>query len=120
MFNNGFDPFFYTSLDFRNLFAYNVKYRLGVIKVSKIKVGITLDEDLLCRMDEYADENYLNRSSLISLAVTQFLNSAAVTKAISDMAFSMRKIADSGKVDDETQKQLCDFERLSKMLLGAK
>lgn len=88
--------------------------------MAKIKVNITLDEELMRRVDDYAEENYLNRSSLVSLATTQFLNAADVTKAIRDMAFAMRKIADNGEIDDETQKQLEDFERLSRMLVGAK
>lgn len=88
--------------------------------MAKIKVNITLDEELMRRVDEYAEENYLNRSSLVSLATTQFLNSADVTKAIKDMAFSMRKIADNGEIDDETRRELEDFERLSRMLVGVK
>ena len=88
--------------------------------MAKIKVGITLDEELLRRVDEYAEENYLNRSSLISLATTQFLNASDVTKAVRDMAFAMRKIADAGVVDEDTKRQLEDFERLSKMIVGAK
>lgn len=88
--------------------------------MAKIKVGITLDEELMQRVDEYAEENYLNRSSLISIATTQFLNTADVTKAIRDMALAMRKIADTGMVDEDTKRQLEDFERLSKMLVGVK
>lgn len=88
--------------------------------MAKIKVGITLDEELLRRIDEYADENYLTRSSLISLSVSQFLNAAEVTKAIKDIAFTVRKIADSGTIDDESRRQLEDFERLSKMLVSAR
>ena len=88
--------------------------------MAKIKVNITLDEELMRRVDEYAEENYLNRSSLVSLATTQFLNAADVTKAIKDMAFAMRKIADSGEIDYETKRELEDFERLSRMLVGAK
>lgn len=83
--------------------------------MAKVKINITLDEELLRRLDDYAEENYLNRSSLISLATTQFLNTQDVTKAIKDMAFSMRKIADTGQIDDVTRRQLEDFERLSKM-----
>lgn len=86
----------------------------------KVKVGITLDEELLRRIDDYADDNYLNRSSLISLATNQFLNTSEVTRAIKDVALAMRKIADTGKVDEETQRQLDDFERLSKLMLGTK
>lgn len=88
--------------------------------MAKIKVNITLDEELMRRVDEYAEENYLNRSSLVSLATTQFLNAADVTKAIKDMAFAMRKIADNGEIDDETRRELEDFERLSRMLVGVK
>lgn len=86
--------------------------------MAKIKVNITLDEELMRRIDEYAEDNYLNRSSLVSLAVTQYLNAADVSKAIKEMAFAMRKIADTGEVDDETRKQLEDFERLTKMLVN--
>jgi len=88
--------------------------------MAKIKVNVTLDEELVRRVDEYAEDNYLNRSSLVSLATTQFLNAADVTKAIRDMAFAMRTIADKGEVDDETRRQLEDFERLSRMLVGSK
>ena len=83
-----------------------------------MKVQITLDDELMKRVDEYADQNYMSRSGLLSLAATQFLNSADVSKAIIDMALCMRKIADTGKIDHETMEQLEDFERLSKMLVG--
>ena len=88
--------------------------------MAKIKINITLDEELMRRVDDYAEENYLNRSSLISLATTQFLNAADVTKAVKEMAFTMRKIADKGEIDDETKRELEDFERLSRMLIGVK
>lgn len=88
--------------------------------MAKVKINITLDEDLMRRIDEYAEENYLNRSSLISLATTQFLNAADVTKAIRDLAFSVRKIADTGVIDEESRRQLEDFERLSRLLSGSK
>lgn len=81
-----------------------------------MKVQITLDDALVSRLDEYAEDNYLSRSGCISLALTQYLNSADVTKAIKDLAISMRKIADTGKVTAEQMEQLEDMERLAKML----
>ena len=83
-----------------------------------MKVQITLDDALMERWDAYADENYMSRSGLVSLAVTQYLNANDVTKAVKEMAVCMRKIADNGIVDHETMKQLEDFERLSKILVG--
>ena len=84
-----------------------------------MKVQVSLDDALMKRIDDYADENYMSRSGLISLATTQFLNSADVTKAVKDMAVCIRKIADTGEVDDETREQLEDLERLSKFLVAA-
>lgn len=81
-----------------------------------MKVNITLDDELMKRIDEYADKNYMSRSGLISLAATQYLNSNEMMLAISDMALSMRKIADTGKLDHETIEQLEDFERIARML----
>ena len=84
-----------------------------------MKVQVSLDDALMKRIDDYADENYMSRSGLISLATTQFLNAADVTKAVKDMAVCIRKIADTGEVDDETREQLEDLERLSKFLVAA-
>ena len=85
-----------------------------------MKLGITLDDELVKRMDEYADNNYMSRSGLISLSVTQFLNTADVSQAIKDISLAMRKIADTGEIDEETKSQLEDFERLSKFLTNSK
>lgn len=85
-----------------------------------MKVTVTMDDKLMQRVDAYADENYMSRSGLLSLATTQFLNAAEVTKAVTDMALCMRKIADTGKIDHETQEQLEDFERLAQMLAGVR
>lgn len=81
------------------------------------KVQISIDEKLLDRMDTYADDNYLSRSGLITVAVSQYLNAADVTQCIKEMTIAMKKIAETGKVDHETMEQLEDFERLSKMLV---
>lgn len=82
-----------------------------------MKVGITLDDELLKRIDEYADANYMTRSGLLSLAATQFLTQRQIESAIKDMGLAMRKVADTGKLDPETQEKLEDFERLVKLIL---
>lgn len=83
-----------------------------------MKVQITLDDALIERLDNHADENYMSRSGLVSLAVTQYLNSADTMKAIGEIAICMRKIADTGVIDSKTREELEDFERIAKMLVG--
>ena len=86
--------------------------------MAKVKVNITMDEELLQRVESFADENYLTRSGLITLATSQYLLQAEASRALIDMSLAMRKIADSGTVTDEQLRQLEDFERFARMLAG--
>ncbi len=85
-----------------------------------MKIQISMNDELARRLDVFAKENYLSRSGLISVAATQYLNGQEIGMYIKLMAVSMRKIADEGKLDDETLEKLQDFERFVKMLTGAK
>ena len=86
--------------------------------MAKVKVNITLAEELLQRIESYADENYLTRSGLLTIAASQFLLQAEASRAIVDMSLAMRKIAETGTVSDDQLKQLEDFERFARMLAG--
>lgn len=80
----------------------------------KMKVNITCDDELMKRVDSYAERNYLSRSGLFNLAVTNYLNSVELMSCITDMSVAMQKIADTNEIDDETYEQLKDFERICK------
>lgn len=82
-----------------------------------MKMQISLDEKLVERIDNYADENYMSRSGLISLACTQYLNSADVVRVVKEMGIAINKIADMGGLDDDTQKQIEDLGRTMKFLV---
>ena len=83
-----------------------------------LKVNISLDDELMKRTDNYADKNYMSRSGLISLALTQYLNGNEMIIAVKDIALSIRKMADNNTVDAEALEQLEDFERVCKMFTG--
>lgn len=77
-----------------------------------MKVQITLDDELMKRVDAYADEHYMSRSGLLSIAVTQYLNTKEMIGAITRMGIAMEKIADKGEVDEQTRQELEDFQRM--------
>lgn len=85
-----------------------------------MKMQISLDEKLVERIDNYADENYMSRSGLISLACTQYLNSADVVRVVKEMGVAINKIADMGGLDEDTQKQIEDLGRTMKFLVQQK
>ncbi len=85
-----------------------------------MKVQITLDDELMKQVDDYVDRHFMSRSAVFSFAVSQLVNSDVAINAVVDMAASMKKIADTGVLDDETMKKFEDYERLLKMCLGRK
>lgn len=85
-----------------------------------LKINISLDDELVGRIDNCAEANYMSRSGLISFATTQYLNQADMIVLLKDMSLAMRKIADNGTIDSDTMQQLEDFERMCKMIVGQK
>lgn len=83
-----------------------------------MKVQISMADELMERIDAYADKSYMSRSGLISLACTQYLAQHEAIAAVKDIAFSIRKISDTGKIDPETEKKLKEFELFTKILTG--
>lgn len=85
-----------------------------------MKIQITIDEDLMKRVDEYADSNYMSRSGFITLALTQYLNSNEMVGAITRMGLAMERIADKGEIDEQSQKELADIQSICSILAKAK
>ena len=86
--------------------------------MAKIKVQITLEEDLLNQVDEYCDKNYMNRSWLISQSLVRVLNEQKVVDSIANISIALKKVADNGVMDENTKKELEDFETLCKFFVG--
>lgn len=86
--------------------------------MAKIKVQITLEEDLLNQVDEYCDKNYMNRSWLISQSLVKVLNEQKVIDSLADISIALKKVAENGVMDENTKKKLEDFETLCKFFVG--
>lgn len=84
------------------------------------KINISIDDELLERVDKQANSMYMSRSGFIQYACAQVLNSTQMMLAVQDLSLTMRRIADNGLIGDEERKELEDFERLVKMISGSK
>lgn len=81
-----------------------------------MRVNMTLNDELLKRLDTYAKANYMNRSSLVSFACNQFLMANELQSLMVDMKRAMQKIADCGTISDEQIKELEKFQMLCDMV----
>lgn len=71
------------------------------------KLSVTIRTDLLERMDSYASANGLTRSSLISIAVSQYLSAIEAQPSINKLLNAMASVADgviSGNMKEDEAK----------------
>lgn len=81
-----------------------------------MKLQISLDDDLVKKIDSYAKLHYMSRSGLISLTMTQFLSSEDLKSALFSLSSAMNRIADMGSIDEESRRQLRDLETFCKVV----
>lgn len=84
--------------------------------MAKIKVQISIDENLLNRIDAYSDDNFMTRSGFITMASTQVLDADEIRKNVRSVAKSLRTIADNGYVTPEQLANLEEYERMISVL----
>lgn len=83
-----------------------------------MKINISIDDDLLKNIDDYADSHYMSRSGFISFACVQHLqneNSARIGEACHLMARAVMDILQSHELSPEAVEKLQDFERLANL-----
>lgn len=86
------------------------------------KVAISLSNELLESVDKYAKDNFQTRSGFIAMCCNNFLQAQQLQRVLGSMADSMAKMADAaeaGSIDEETLREVEQFEKLARMIAGA-
>lgn len=83
-----------------------------------MKVNITLNDDLLARIDKYSGENYMTRSGFVSHACNQYLAQVEMADLMKNCSAALATIARTGSCDPETMKQLEEFTLMASIALG--
>lgn len=81
-----------------------------------MRVNLNIPDELVERLDAYAKENYSSRSSIMCQACSQYLSAKEVQKLFSLMTKILKRIDETETIDEETKKQLDQFEMLSRLL----
>lgn len=82
------------------------------------KINISINDELLERIDKFTENNYLSRSGLISLACNQYLITMEAQAMFRSMNVAFQKIADTGVIDEETRRELDEVMRVCNALQG--
>ncbi len=78
-----------------------------------MKIQISMNDEVIERVDQYAKEHYMSRSGVLTMAAIQLINQDDLMKALKSMTISMERIADKGGVDQDI---LNDLEKWKSIL----
>lgn len=81
-----------------------------------MRVNMTLNDELLARIDNYAKSNYMSRSSVVSFACNQFLMANELQSLYVDMKRALQTIASKETITDEQLKEIEKFENLCDLM----
>ena len=82
------------------------------------KISISIDDDLLRRLDDYCDKNFFTRSGCIAMSVNQTLLTDEVRCALSNMAKAFEMISERGEITEENKKALEEFKIIANVFGG--
>lgn len=82
-----------------------------------MKLSISLDDNLVQRIDSFAKGNSISRSGFLAMAATQYLNQMQVLSSMPEIVQIMKTVAANGMTaSKEDIQKLTDFEDQCKML----
>lgn len=81
-----------------------------------MRVNMTLNDELLQRIDNYANSNYMSRSSVVAFACNQFLMAHELQSLLVDMKRCFQKIAETGCCSEEQLAELARYQSLFDMV----
>jgi metal-responsive CopG/Arc/MetJ family transcriptional regulator len=84
-----------------------------------MKINISLDDRLAKRLDDYADANYMTRSGLVSIALTQYLNTQEMIGVIKNMSLSLSKMVNSNNISEEDRKEIEGYANMLQTMASA-
>lgn len=84
------------------------------------KINISIDDDLLEKVEKLADKMYMSKSGFIAHACMQMVMQNVLVTAVSDLSIAMMKISETNEIDDKTRHELEDIERVVRMLTSQK
>lgn len=84
-----------------------------------MKITMNINDELLERVDRYAKINYMNRTSVFSVAVNEFLIKKELPALMKNMNQAMIKIAETGEITDEDREALDAMDLLVNAMMAA-
>ena len=84
------------------------------------KLQITIDDRLNSKIDQFCDDNFMTKSNFFNFSATEFLVSRDVSKAIMELNVSLKRVADSNQIDEQTRTELEAFQKTCDLLFSRK
>lgn len=81
-----------------------------------MKISISINDDLLKKIDEYSKENFLTRSGFLSLAANQYILQQETMSTMKSLRSAVEKVSETGEMDEQSEADMKKFIGLASMI----
>lgn len=82
-----------------------------------MKISISIDDELLKKVDEYKDKHFLKRSAVFSIAVGNLILQDEMVKTLKAMQSALETVSQGKELTDEDKEKMDQFEFLCKTIV---
>lgn len=82
------------------------------------KVTISVDKELLRKIDDYRDKHYLKRSAVFSMGASNLILQDEMIEMLEEMRNLLHKANQQEKLSDDDKRQMEQFTLLCNAMLG--
>lgn len=79
------------------------------------KVQISIDDELLGKVDSYCKEKFITRSGFIAMVCSEHLQREQLSKSLNTLNDVLAKVTDGKVLSEEQQKEYDDFSALVRL-----
>lgn len=81
-----------------------------------MKISISINDELLRKIDEYSKENFLTRSGFLSLAANQYILQQEAMSTMKSLRSAVEKVSETGEMDEQSEADMKKFMELASMI----
>lgn len=83
-----------------------------------MKFQVSMEKDLVEKIDDYAKKNYTSRSGFLALCATQYIQSKEFTSNLPQFIDVLKSAIESDNLDSDAKEKLYDIDRACRVIRG--
>lgn len=81
-----------------------------------MKIQISIDDELLKKVDAFAKKNYMSRSAVLAQGAFALIQSREISQALPEVLERLNDLSRDNDLDDDTKREVSDLQAAARLI----